>query len=34
LSIEGLGDGKDWERLKAPPTSVSARVHCCVELQP
>jgi hypothetical protein len=34
LSIEGLSDSRDWERLTTPPRSVSARVHCCLELQP
>lgn len=34
VSIEGLRDVRDWERLKAPPPSLSATVHCCVELQP
>jgi hypothetical protein len=33
LSIEGLGDLKDWEHLKAPSRRASAKVHCCVELQ-
>jgi hypothetical protein len=34
LSIEGLSDSKEWERMTAPPRGVSARVHCCLELQP
>jgi hypothetical protein len=34
LSIEGLGDLNAWERLRVPPPSDSAKVHCCVELQP
>jgi hypothetical protein len=34
LSTEGLGDRKDWEHLQAPPRSASAKVHCCLELQP
>lgn len=33
-SIEGLSNSKDWDHLTAPPRSVSAKVHCCVELQP
>jgi hypothetical protein len=34
LSIEGLSDFKDWEHLTAPPRTVSAKVHCGLELQP
>lgn len=34
LSIEGLADVEDWERLRAAQPSVSARLHCCVEFQP
>jgi hypothetical protein len=34
LSIEGLGNLNDWERLRVPPGGDSAKVHCCVELQP
>jgi hypothetical protein len=34
LSIEGLSNFKDWERLTAPSRSVSAKVHCGLELQP
>jgi len=33
LSIEGLGNLKDWEHLAAP-RGAFAKVHCCVELQP
>ena len=34
LSIEGLRNFKDWQHLTAPPQSVSATVHCGLELQP
>ncbi len=34
LSVEGLGNLSDWERLKPAPQTISAKVHCCVEFHP
>ena len=34
MSIEGLSDREDWERLRPVPERVSAALHCCVEFHP
>lgn len=34
MSVEGLSDREDWDRLRPVPERVSAALHCCVEFHP